>query len=175
MRKNNRRIRELCTVAITSALLCISALVYIPMTVPITLQILVLFLSLFTLGGRLTAVAAAVYILIGTIGLPVFSGFSGGIARLFDATGGYIIGMLLGALLYWLLEYVFPKKDIYKILNAVAVLALIYLTGTLWYAFVYGGAESLGAVFVACVLPFIIPDAVKIYIAFIISRRMPRP
>nr|MBE6545459.1 biotin transporter BioY [Oscillospiraceae bacterium] len=175
MQKNRRHIRDLTEIAIVSALLCLSALIYIPFAVPITLQTLVLFLSLFTLGGRRTSIATAVYIAIGALGVPVFSGFSGGIARLFDATGGYIFGLLLGAICFWILEKIMPGNSLFSAVKAGASLFMIYLLGTSWYAFVYLKGEGFGYLISICVLPFIIPDVVKIYIAYIISKRVPKP
>ena len=164
--------RELTACALLAALMCIGAFLYIPLVVPISLQTLVLFSALFIFGGRLTSIAVGVYILLGAIGLPVFSGFSGGVARLFDATGGYIFGMLLAALLWWLLEVALPKSDKYRIMNSVMSLLVIYLFGTLWFTFVYaGGEKTLGVILTTCVLPFIIPDLIKIYLAYYISKK----
>lgn len=167
--------RELTVCALLSALMCVGALLYIPLVVPISLQTLVLFSALFVFGGRLTSISVGVYILLGAIGLPVFSGLSGGIARLFDASGGYIFGMLFASLLWWLLSVVLPQKPTYKILASAVVLLTIYVFGTLWFTFIYAnGEKTLGAVLLACVVPFIIPDLIKIYIAYYISKKIPK-
>jgi biotin transport system substrate-specific component len=172
MPNKNTGVRQICEIAIASALLCVSAFISIPLWVPITLQTLVLFLSLFILGGRSASISVAVYIALGALGLPVFSGFSGGIGRLFDLTGGYIFGMLLASLLWWLLDSLLPRRNVYKILCSVCALLVIYLTGTLWFAFSYAdGGKSLGAILITCVAPFVIPDCVKLYLAHIISKR----
>ena len=170
MRKYNKQIRDLTDIAIISALLCVSALIYIPFAVPITLQTLVLFLSLFTVGGKKTTISTAVYILLGAIGLPVFSGFLGGIGRLFDVTGGYIFGMLAGALVYWLMERL-PDTKVFTAIKSVSVILTIYFLGTIWYSVVYIGG-GFGYVITVCVLPFVIPDAIKIYLAYLISKRI---
>lgn len=173
MGKNSKRIRELCAIALTAALLCVSALVYIPLAVPITLQTLVLFLSLFTLGGRSTSIATAVYISIGAVGLPVFSGFSGGISRLFDPTGGYIIGMLLASLVYWIFEEIFPKNKATEIIKPTISMLIIYIFGTLWFTFMHtNGENSLIFIVATCVIPFVIPDAIKIIFARILSSKI---
>ena len=104
MKRDN--IRKITKIALTCAIMCVSANIYIPLTVPITLQTLVLYFSLFFLGGASTVAVVLTYLCIGAVGLPVFSGFSGGIGRLFDASGGYLIGMLLAVLIWWLLERV---------------------------------------------------------------------
>ncbi len=169
MRKYNKQIRDLTEIAIISALLCVSAFIYIPFAVPITLQTLVLFLSLFTVGGKKTTISTSVYIMLGAVGLPVFSGFSGGIGRLFDATGGYIFGMLAGAVVYWLMEKL-PDTKIFTAVKIASVILTVYLVGTIWYAILYIG--SFGYILTVCVLPFVIPDAIKIYLAYLISKRI---
>ena len=167
--------RELTKIALFAALLCVSSFIYIPLPVPITMQTLVMFSSLFILGGRDGSIAVFVYILLGALGLPVFSGFSGGIARLFDATGGYILGMLFGALFWWLLSVLLPKKPIYKILASIATLLTIYVFGTLWFTFLYAnGEKTLGTILLTCVVPFIVPDAIKLYLAYYISKKIPK-
>ena len=164
-------VRNLVLVSIIASLLCLSALICIPSTVPITLQTLVLFLSLFSFGGKITTAATTVYIALGLIGLPVFSGFSGGIGRLFDATAGFIIGMLFCALLWWLTERYFSRLN--PAVRSVACLGVIYLTGALWYHLIYLGADANVITTLAItVIPFIVPDAIKIYIAYRISKRI---
>ncbi len=166
--------RDLTKVAFFAALMCVSAFIYIPLPVPITMQTLVVFSALFILGGRNGSIAVFIYIALGALGLPVFSGFSGGISRLFDATGGYILGMLLASLLWWLLDSILPKKPSFKILNSLLALFVIYLFGTLWFVFIYaGGEKTLGAVLLSCVVPFLIPDLIKLYLAYYISRKIP--
>ena len=128
---------KLTRIALFAALMAVSALIYIPMPVPITLQTLVMFASLFILGGREGCTAVFVYILIGALGLPVFSGFVGGISRLFDATGGYIVGMLFGSLAWWLADTLLAKNRWGRIVASAANLLVIYAFGTLWFAFFY--------------------------------------
>jgi len=166
--------RTLTKISLFAALMAVSALIYIPLPIPITMQTLVMFCALFILGGRDGSIAVFVYLLLGTLGLPIFSGFTGGAARLLDATGGYIIGMLFGSLIFWLLDVVLPKREIFKIINSAVCLASIYAFGTLWFTFVYAnGEKTLGAVLLTCVAPFVIPDAFKIYLAYCISKKIP--
>lgn len=167
---NKSLTRSLTRVSLFAALMAVSALIYIPLPVPITLQTLVMFFALFTIGGREGSIAVFIYIALGAIGLPIFSGFTGGISRLFDATGGYIFGMLAGALVYWLMERL-PDTKVFAAIKSASVILTIYLLGTIWYSLIYldGG---FGYIITVCVLPFIIPDAIKIYLAYIISKRI---
>ena len=167
--------RDLTTCALLAALMSVGAFLYIPLVVPISMQTLVLFCALFIFGGRLTSISVLLYILLGAVGLPVFSGFSGGIFRLFDATGGYIFGLLVAALIWWLLEEILPEMRAKKAILSSVSLITIYTLGTLWFAFVYaGGISSLATVLATCVLPFIVPDVIKICLAYYISRKIPK-
>ena len=174
MNKRSERIRAITKMSLMTALMCVSALIYIPTVVPITLQTLVLYLSLLFIGGWQTAAVVALYIAIGAVGLPVFSGFSGGVGRLFDASGGFIIGMLAAALIWWLLEKILPFKiKARAVILFSASLAVLYICGTLWYAFVYlGGSDGLIPALTVCVLPFIVPDVLKICTAYVISEKL---
>lgn len=138
-------------------------------TVPVfdigfTLQTFGVFLTLSLLGGKWGTASVLIYLLLGSVGLPVFSGFRGGIGMLLGVTGGYLWGFLLSALGYWLLER-FGK------LPAMAAGQLIcYLCGSLWFAFYAGG--GIGLILLRCVVPYLIPDAGKIFLALRVSRRL---
>ena len=174
MKKN--RLKDLTFIAIFCALLSLSAMIYIPAQVPITLQTLVLFLAMFILGGKRTIVLTLLYIALGAVGAPVFSGFTGGIFRLFDASGGFIFGFAVASLVYWLSTALGGNRTVVRIIGAFFALLSIYATGTLWYAFVYlDGLPSFTAALAVTVLPFVIPDIVKLYIAYLIAKRIPRP
>ena len=134
-----------------------------------------IFTAVGILGGRRGAIAVLVYILMGLIGLPVFSGFRGGPAALLGTTGGYILGFLFTALLMWAAESLFGKRPMVFILSMAAGLIACYAFGTLWFMYIYMKTEEpvgLGAVLGWCVIPFIIPDMVKMGLAFIVSRRV---
>ena len=98
-------VRDMTLISLFSALIAITSFIAIPIgTLPVTLQTFGVFATLILLGGRRGSISVAVYIALGAVGLPVFSGFSGGLGRLFDATGGFIFGFLAAALVYWLLS-----------------------------------------------------------------------
>ncbi len=169
-----RKLGELAYTALASALIAVSALITIPLpsAVAITLQTFGVYFALFFLGGRLGTVAVALYIAIGALGLPVFSGFSGGVGRLFDASGGFIFGFLIAALTYWLLTFLFGER--LRILFAAITLLLLYTVGALWYALIYlgSGEADFATALTFTVLPFIIPDALKIALAEITAGRL---
>ena len=171
----SRRLRELTYTALASALIAVSALITVPTpsSVAITLQTFGVYFALFFLGGKLGTLAVALYIAIGAVGLPVFSGFSGGVGRLLDATGGYIFGFLVCALVYWLITFAFGER--LRIAAAAISLLSLYATGSLWYLFVYLGFDGgFFSVLLTCAVPFILPDVIKITLALVVSNRLAR-
>ena len=168
-------LRELVYTALASALIAVSALITVPLpsAVAITLQTFGVYFALFFLGGRLGCIAVTLYIAIGAVGLPVFSGFSGGVGRLLDSTGGYIFGMIFAVIVWWLLDRFIPESKFKILLTSAVSLAVIYATGSVWYALVYlGSAEHIVYALTVGVIPFVIPDALKIWIAYIASKRL---
>lgn len=166
-------IRSLVSVALMSALISVTSFLTIPFPIPITLQTFGVYFALFTLGGKSGTLSVLLYICIGAVGLPVFSGFTGGISRLFDATGGYIFGFLVLAVVFWMLSAILPKRRMSAAICSAVSLFSLYLTGTLWYAFVYlDGIKTFGYVLSVGVLPFLFPDILKILLAYFLARRL---
>lgn len=172
--KGTKGLRAITLTALFAALLAVSALISVPLTVPVTLQTLVLFLAFFVTGGRISTLATLLYIAIGALGVPVFAGFTGGVSRLFDATGGYILGLLLASLTFWLLDQLIGATLRRRVISASFALCVLYASGTLWYSLVYlgGGADSTLAVLITCVLPFVIPDAIKMTVAYYVAKKL---
>ena len=99
--KHPMKTRDVAYIGMFAALMAICSWISIPTTVPFTLQTMGVFTAVGLLGGKRGTTAVLVYILMGAIGLPVFSGFTGGMGILFGSTGGYIIGFLASALFMW--------------------------------------------------------------------------
>lgn len=169
-------VQDLALCAMMAAVIAVCSWVTVRIgEVPFTLQTFGVALSLCMLGGGRGFVSVFVYILLGIVGLPVFSGFQGGAGVLFGMTGGYIVGFLLMALTYMAATRVFGDKLPAVIAGLVVGLILCYAFGTAWFMIAYTrekGAISLSAALSACVTPFIIPDAVKLSIAVFLSRRV---
>lgn len=166
---------DMVYIAIFAVLMAICSWISIPMEVPFTLQTFGVFIAVGILGGKRGTLSVLVYILLGAVGVPVFAGFSGGIGVLFNTTGGYIIGFLLSALAMWGIETLFGRKPVVQILFMLVGLVICYAFGTVWFMIVYSsanGAVGLGMVLGWCVIPFIIPDLVKIALAFVVSRKL---
>lgn len=166
---------DIAFIAMFAAILAVCSWISIPATVPFTLQVFGVFLAVGVLGGKRGTLVIVAYILMGMVGIPVFAGFSGGIGILFGSTGGYIIGYLFSALLMWLMEHLLGKKKWVLILSMVLGLLVCYLFGTIWFMVVYArntGAIGIWTALVWCVIPYLIPDGIKIGLAFVLSIRL---
>ncbi len=168
------KIRSITYCGLFIALITVCSWISIPTTVPFTLQTFGVFAVVGILGGKLGTIAVIGYVILGTIGVPVFSGFSGGVGVIAGTTGGYIVGFIFAALAMWLVEKILGRKPWVLILSMIAGLIVCYAFGTAWFMIVYTaktGTVGLGAVLSWCVVPFIIPDAVKIACAAIITEK----
>ena len=168
---------DLVMVALFAALIAVCAWITIPGAVPFTLQTMGVFLAVGLLGGKRGTAAVLVYILLGAVGMPVFSGFSGGVGRLLGTTGGYIIGFLVAALAMWAMEAIFGKAKWVLPVSMLLGLLLCYAFGTAWFLVLYTqtkGAISVASVLSMCVVPFIIPDLLKIALALVLTGRLGR-
>lgn len=144
----------------------------IPFPIPFTLQTFGVYCALLLLGGKAGTISLFLYILLGVVGLPVFSGFSAGMGHLISPTGGYIWGFILCALLYLGTEKLADKNHKTKIFILALGTALCYTAGTLWFIFSTGNYNSLWQIISICVLPFTIPDFLKILLAVFICKKV---
>ena len=160
--KNRNKILIIVYIGVSAALIAICSWIQIPLTVPITLQTMGVCLVSGLLGLKRGTLATLVYIVLGAIGVPVFAGFSGGMGVILGSTGGYIVGFIFTAL-------------IVGFVSMVIGIPVCYAFGTAWFAVVYNKANdpaSLATILGWCVTPFLIPDAVKIVIAAILTNRL---
>lgn len=169
------KIQDMVYIGIFATVIALCSWISIPAAVPFTLQTLGIFLALGVLGGKRGTLAILTYILLGSIGVPVFSGFSGGIGALFGTTGGYILGFLFSGLLVWGMENVFGRGKKIQIFSMLVGLLVCYAFGTAWFMVVYmknTGAIALGTVLGWCVFPFVIPDCIKLATALFVAERL---
>lgn len=156
--------RQIARAGVSVALLAVSAWVSIPFgPVPFTLQTLALALLPSALDGPTAVVSVVAYVLLGAIGLPVFAGFAGGVGALAGPTGGFLWGFILGMLgaaaAVRLLPERLPLFGRALIADAV-MLVIAYVCGTFQLMIV--GSMGLLPALAAAVIPFIIPDAIKL-------------
>ena len=181
-----KRAYNITIVAVSAALNTICSWISIPVgPVPVTLQTLAVLAVLLTVGGRRGTIAIAVYLALGAVGVPVFAGFKGGPAAFIGPTGGFLAGFIAAALVFWLLEkLVFArlmtttaKKFVFGIVNSLIFEIVLYTIGVIWFMTVYAsqtGPVGLGTVLGWCVIPFIIPDLIKVFAASVIGSRVSR-
>ncbi|SFC88878.1 biotin transporter BioY [Ruminococcus albus] len=165
-------VKDMALTAMFAVLIAVCSWISIPTAVPFTLQTFAVFCAVSMLGGKRGFFAVLVYILLGAVGIPVFSGFKGGAGVLLGATGGYIIGFIVIPALCLLTEKLFGKKLIAEILSMIVGLALCYAFGTAWFIKVYTdtkGDMTLANALKFCVLPFILWDMLKLAVAISLS------
>ncbi len=159
--------------ALMAAFAAVAAQISIPLEpVPFTLQVLAVVLAGLLLGPRYGALAMAVYVLVGAIGVPVFAGFRGGLGVLFGDTGGYLLSYPLAAAVAGLAARSIANSPRGRALAAglvwgCAALAVIYALGATWLAVLAG--LSPAAALAAGVLPFIPFDLVKVGLAALVA------
>ena len=168
-------VRQLCAAALGAAVISICSWITIPAAVPFTLQTFAVCLVTGLLGLKCGIFSVIVYLLLGAVGIPVFSGFTGGIGHLLGSTGGYLIGFIFTAIVVGLCVGKWGRKIPVLAAGMVLGIALCYVFGTAWFMLVYtraNGPTALGLVLGWCVTPFLIPDAIKIFLAIILVNRL---
>ena len=174
--KTKIRTLDMAYMALFAVLMAVCSWISLPLgPVPFTLQTFAVFLAVGVLGGRRGTITILVYILMGAVGLPVFSNFSGGIGQLMGATGGYILGFLGSALVMWAVEALLGKKTWVRAVSMVLGLVVCYAFGTFWFMQVYARTSGPVGVMAAlgwCVFPYILPDLGKIALALLLGNRL---
>lgn len=168
------RVKMMVYIALGAVILAICSWIMIPAPVPFTMQTFGVFALLLILGGKAGTASIGLYLGLGMVGVPVYSGFSGGIGHIAGPTGGYLIGFLILGLVYWLLSCI--KAKYIRVLSLTVGMICCYLFGTFWYVMMYAGASQagFGAVLMTCVIPYILPDALKMALALVVSKRIKR-
>ncbi len=155
---------QLAVTALMAAVMCILGPVSIFIgPIPVSLTNLVIFFAAYLLGAKLGTLSVLIYLLLGAVGLPVFSGYAGGVAKLAGPTGGFLIGFLAAAFFTGLFVDKFAAKPVFAALGMVLGDAAAYVLGVLWFMKVMP-SDFMTAV-TACVLPFLVWDAAKIVLA----------
>ena len=158
--------KSLTLIGLMTAVCCVLGPISVPIgAVPVSLGVLAILLTVYVLGTFKGTVATLVYILLGTVGLPVFTGYQGGLQKVSGPTGGYIIGYIFLALIAGAFIDRFSYKKCYMhVVGMVLGLAVCYLFGTIWFMFVT--KMDFVASLTVCVVPFLLFDALKIAFCF---------
>ncbi len=154
--------RETVFTAIAAAVICVAAPFSIPLpaAVPLSLASLAVYIAGALLGRTRGVLAVVIYLLVGLVGMPVFSGFMGGASVLFGITGGFIIGYIPCVFLTGLFSERFGGRILLIAVGMALGTLALYLFGTAWFM-LFTGADLTAAVF-ACVVPFLVGDVLKI-------------
>lgn len=169
----NKQTKQYTEIALMSAVLCILGPLAIPLPftpVPLSFTMIGVYLAVYVLGMRRGTAAVCVYLLLGGVGLPVFSGFTGGPAKLFGPTGGYLVGFLFTARISGFFIERWWKKRVLSIAGMLLGIAAAYAFGSIWLAAVSGltlaQAVSVG------VLPYILFDLLKIVLTAFVGTKL---
>lgn len=160
-------------VALMAAVTAIAAQITVPIEpVPFTFQVLAVILSGLLLGSRYGALAQAIYVLVGAVGVPVFAGFRGGLGIVFGDTGGYLLAYPLAAAVAGLAARAVANDQRRRALLAAllcgcAALAVIYALGATWLSVIAGLPPA--AALATGVLPFVVFDLIKVVLAALVA------
>lgn len=163
---------DLVYIGLFAALIAVCAWIAIPLTVSVTLQTFAVCLTAGLLGWKRATLTTIVYILLGIIGLPVFTGFNSGLAAVTGPTGGYIVGFIFTALIVGIAVEKVGRKIWQNVVFMVIGILVCYLFGTVWFVIAY--KVSFVSALSTCVIPFLLPDAVKIVLAAVLVNRLKR-
>lgn len=167
---NKTKVTLMTTIALATAIICILGPLSITLPfspVPIAICMFGIYIAAYALGSRYATVAVCLYLLIGLVGVPVFSAFSGGPGKLFGPTGGYLIGYIPLVFLSGLFIEKFESKIYMHVIGMLLGLIICYALGTAWLA--YQAGMTLPVALGAGVIPFIPMDIVKIVLAVIVG------
>lgn len=170
---------QLSVTALMAAVMCVLGPVSVPIgPVPLSLTNLVIFFAVYLLGAKLGALSVLVYLVLGAVGLPVFSGYAGGLAKLAGPTGGYLVGFVPMAFVIGLFVEQADRLEaraLRPVLEVAGFLlgeAVLYVIGTAWFVVLMDCTVSyaLGI----CVVPFLPGDAAKIVLAVVFGALLRR-
>ena len=172
---DNQKIRtkQMVLIALMTAVTCVLGPLSIPLPfspVPISLTNFAIFLAIFVLGMKNGTISFIIYLLLGAVGVPVFSSFRGGLQVLAGATGGYLIGFIFLALIMGFALDHFDRKLVPTIIGMIIGMVVCYAFGTVWLAKLLSLSFKEGLMM--GVIPYLPGDAAKIIIAAIVGPKL---
>lgn len=172
---DNQKIRtkQMVLIALMTAVTCVLGPLSIPLPfspVPISLTNFAIFLAIFVLGMKSGTISFIIYLLLGAVGVPVFSSFRGGFQVLAGPTGGYLIGFIFLALIMGFALDHFDRKLLPTIIGMIIGMVVCYAFGTVWLAKLLSLSFKEGLMM--GVIPYLPGDAAKIIIAAIVGPKL---
>lgn len=170
--KKTFKVADISTIALFVALISVCSWINIPFTVPITFQILAVFVAAYYLGLKRGLICVSVYLAIGIVGVPVFSGFQGGIGHILGPTGGFLLGFVIATVI---IGFFSKRKTSFRTVFLYMFLSLIvcYMVGIVWMLISTGdlSTDSIKESLILFILLYSI-DIVKVFLAAIIAVRL---
>ena len=172
---DNQKIKtkQMVLIALMTAVTCVLGPLSIPLPfspVPISLTNFAIFLAIFVLGMKNGTISFIIYLLLGAVGVPVFSSFRGGFQVLAGPTGGYLIGFIFLALIMGFALDHFDRKLLPTIIGMIIGMVVCYAFGTVWLAKLLSLSFKEGLMM--GVIPYLAGDAAKIIIAAIVGPKL---
>lgn len=173
--KKSLGVKRIVSIALMTAILCAVSpfALTIPISpVPISLATFIIYLAIMILGMRDGTISVVLYVLLGFVGAPVFTGFAGGAGKVLGPTGGYIIGYIFMSIItgFFVDRSYKSHSFAWQFLGMVIGTAVLYLFGSAWLSkqanMTFMTALSVGT------LPFIIGDLVKIVVSIVIGGKV---
>ncbi len=171
--------KRIVLIGLMTAVICVLGPVSFPLPispVPVSLGVLGILLAAYLLGMKWGTVSCLGYLLIGLVGMPVFTGFSGGVGKVLGPTGGYLIGYIFLSLFTGFFVGKWPSKWPLHLTGMILGTMAMYLFGTIWLGYLMK-CSFLEALWLA-VIPYIPAELVKIAITLslggLIRRRLLR-
>ena len=172
---DNQKIKtkQMVLIALMTSVTCVLGPLSIPLPfspVPISLTNFAIFLAIFVLGMKNGTISFIIYLLLGAVGVPVFSSFRGGFQVLAGPTGGYLIGFIFLALIMGFALDHFDRKLVPTIIGMIIGMVVCYAFGTVWLAKLLSLSFKEGLMM--GVIPYLAGDVAKIIIAAIVGPKL---
>lgn len=175
-KKEKFKLIDMIYIGMSAAIIAVCSWVSIPIgSIPVTLQTMAVCIVAGLFGWKRGTASVLIYILLGAIGVPVFSGFKAGIGVLGGPTGGYIVGFIFTAIIVGIVSDKLNGKLWALIMSMIVGILVCYAFGTGWFyiSFVKSDTpKTIVDVLMLCVVPYLIPDAVKIAVASVLVNRL---
>lgn len=167
---NRTKIYQMTSIGMMAALMCILGPLSLPLPggVPISLNGFAIFLTAYLLGWKKGTISYLVYMLLGIVGLPVFSGYGAGLSKVIGPTGGYIVGFIFMTMIAGFFSENKKNNIWIAVIGMVLGSAVDMAFGTVWY--MYQSGVALMPALSACVIPFLPGNAIKIAGAAIVGK-----
>lgn len=160
-------------ISLMTAMICVIApfSIAIPISpVPASMANLIIGITIYVLGMKKCLISTLLYLLIGMIGMPVFSGFMGGVGKVFGPTGGYLVGYMVFVIIGGIFVERYRERTMIQFFGLGIGMCGCYLLGTIWLMYqskmTFVGALTVG------VVPFLLTDMIKLFFVVLLGKQL---